>query len=573
MRRRFPCLSPLFILRTGGRALGLFALLCGTALAGVCDTTWDGDKITSAIAGRPNHLRVPLRDQQQRINEVTVGQVAAFSEAKDKMSRLAGLNPKFVICDSAAPNAFAMKTSNGDVVGVTIGMMRLVDGDRDMAAAVIGHEVAHHTHNHGEAGAARDQLLGIAGLLLGLAVDARSARRTGVASNVGQTMGAVGSTLLARKFGRDQEREADATGFQYMVTAEYDPRGAIRLAERMKQLGGGAGLFFDSHPGWEERNELFRNMIASNAGAQQLVARYSAAPARAPAEAPRQDAPAATTAVAYAESVPEAQRAFNAGIAAWRLKDQATAVREFRSAADAGHAQAQAVLGYFHMRGLGGVQQDDGEAVRLFQLSAAQGNAIGQVNLGIAHVGGRGGLAKDAQEAVRLFRAAADQGNALGQANLGYAYAVGLGGLQADEAEAVRLYRLSADQNEALGQSNLGFMYMNGRGGLARDDAEAARLFRLAADKGNANAQAGLGLMYASGRGGITKSDADALRLFRLSASGGSALGQAAMGFAYASGSGGLAKDESEAVRWFRLSSAQGNAAAKRELQKRGLSE
>jgi len=240
-------------------------------IAGVCDIAWDGDKLVAAIAGRPSYLRVPLRDKLQNISEVSVDQIQAFNEAKEKIAKLAGSSPSFLICGDAAPNAFASKGNNGNVVGVTIGMLRLVDGDRGMAAAVLGHEFAHLTHNHGEVGAGRDALIGIAGLIFGMVVDVRSQQRTGVPTNVGQTIGQIGSTLVSRKFSRDQEREADDTGFQYLIAAGFDPNGAVRLSERLNRLGGGAGLFFDSHPGWEERSERFRVMIAGNVQAQQGV--------------------------------------------------------------------------------------------------------------------------------------------------------------------------------------------------------------------------------------------------------------------------------------------------------------
>jgi len=548
--------------------LALSLLWSQAGFAGPCDISWDGDKIVTLIAGRNSYLSIPLKDSQQRSYAVTVGQVQAFSEAKERISTLASSRPVFVICGDDSPNAFAGKGNNGDVVGVTTGMMRLVNGDRDMAAAVIGHEYAHHTHNHGAAGAQREQILGIAGLLLGLAVDARSTRRTGVATNVGQTLGSIGATLVSRKFDRDQEREADSTGFDYMVRAGFNPLGAIALADKMRSSGG-SGLFFDSHPGWDERGTLFREMIASNPRAQALVASASRT-----SVSPAQPALASTTTVDTSSvstyTTPVAERAFHEATAAYRQGNLTRAFESLKASAEGGYAQAQAVLGAIYERGEFGLQKDVGEAVRLYKLAAAQGNALAQSNLGFAYLNGTANLAKDEMEAVRLFRLSADQGFAGGQLNLGFAYSIGKGGLEKNDTEAVRLYRLAADQGNALAQSNLALMLMTGRG-VAKNDEEAVRLLRLAANQKNPNGQTLLGFMYSQGRGGLPKDDVEALKYIRPAAESGFPLAIFALGVAHAEGRGGVEKNEAEGIRYWRIAASKGLELARQELAKRGL--
>jgi TPR repeat protein/Zn-dependent protease with chaperone function len=501
--------------------------------AAPCDVAWDGDKVVAAIAGRPGYLSVPLRDRQQRVTPVTVAQIQAFNEAREKIGRVAGLSPHFVICGDGAPNAFAAKTNSGDVVGVTVGMMRLADGDSDMAAAVIGHEFAHHKHGHAEAGAARDAVLGIAGAVLGAVIDIKSQRRTGVATNVGQTLGSLGAQLISRKFDRDQERDADETGFTYLVDAGFNPLGTVHLAERMNRAGlGGVGLFFDSHPGWEERTERFRTLIAASPDAQRLVASNAARQAPQPtATAKHESAPE----IAATYTTSDAQKSYNDGLAAWRAGDATTAAREFRASAATGYAPAQTALGILYLSGYsaGGIPKDPNEAVRLYKLAADQGNAQAQANLGHAYLVGAGGLAKDESEGVRLFRLAAEQGNGTGQANLGYAYLQGLGGLTKDPSEAVRLYRLSAAQGNSVGQANLGLAYIRGTGGLEVNPVEAVRLFQLSAARGNA-------------------------------------IGQNNLGYCYENGVGGLSRDVEQAVAWYRKAAAQGVAQSMASLKRLG---
>lgn len=512
----------------------LLMMISYDASAGVCDVAWDGNKVVAAISGRPASFNVPLRYKEQQVAEVSVSQILAFSDAKDRIARVAGSSPNFVICSSSDPNAFAASGDGGDIVGVTIGMMKVVDGDRDMAAAVIGHEFAHHTHGHAEAGAARDTLLDLAGLIIGMAVDARSQRRNGIPSTVGQTVGQIGAMLVSRKFDRDQEREADATGFQYLLSAGFNPLGAVRLSFRMRQLGSdGAGLFFDSHPGWVERTELFQTMIATNLEARHLVEQKSKPSVVANSQSLQAPPPSVRSSALLATfAATDAQKSYEAAQVAWRIRDFAEAVRNLRDSASAGYARAQNVLGFLYVTG--------------------------------------NGVVKDPVEAVRLFRLSADQGDAAGQSNLGRAYAIGVGGLIRDEVEAVRLFRLSADQGDSQGQTNLAFAYLEGRG-TPRNDEEALRLFQIASSRNNPGAQAGLGIMNIAGRGGLVRDEAEALKLFRIAANRGNAVGQFALGSMYANGNGGLTKDDAEAVKWFRLAASQGHEAANKQLARRGV--
>jgi TPR repeat protein len=469
-------------------AVALAVALCPfSASARVCDVAWDGDKIVASMASTPAVGYVPLRDKAGAITDVSVEQIEAFDEAKTRIAKLASLTPGFVICSGAEPNAFATSTPKGDVIGVTVGMLKLVDGDRDMAAAVIGHEVAHHTKGHLAASQQRSQLIGIAALALGLALAAKG-HGSHVPPAAGLDLAVIGGTLVSRKFDRDQEREADSVGFTYVVDGGFNPMGAVRVAERFTQLGGGAGLFFDTHPGWPERAERFRTLIAESPKAQELVAR---------GDTPRTSRSQARQALAAAalepaEATSDAQKSYVEGMAALKARDLPLGVRELRASAAAGYAPAQVLVGYWHTVGFGGLAKSDAEAVRLYRLAAAQEDAGGQNQLGIMYLGGRGGLSKDEGEALRHFRLAAERGLPAAQGNLGLMYERGMAGLAKDDAEATKWYRLAAEQGSAAAQYRLGLMHETGRGGLEVDIEQAATLYRRAAESRYAPASAAL---------------------------------------------------------------------------------
>ena len=75
-------------------------------------------------------------------------------------------------------------------------------------------------------------------------------------------------------------------------------------------------------------------------------------------------------------------------------------------AAVQGQTNAQVKLGYYHSKGLGGLEVDKKEAVRWYRLAADKGNANAQNNLGVCYTNGVGGLEVDLVEASKLFKMA-----------------------------------------------------------------------------------------------------------------------------------------------------------------------
>ena len=80
---------------------------------------------------------------------------------------------------------------------------------------------------------------------------------------------------------------------------------------------------------------------------------------------------------------------FEEGFAAFERADYATAIREFLSLAEQGHAKAQFHLGFMYHQGQG-VPQDDAEAVKWYRLAADQGFADAQWFLGMMYTDGQG---------------------------------------------------------------------------------------------------------------------------------------------------------------------------------------
>lgn len=127
--------------------------------------------------------------------------------------------------------------------------------------------------------------------------------------------------------------------------------------------------------------------------------------------------------------------------AAYGRGDYATALAEFRAAADQGLALAQYKLGRMYDQGQG-VPQDYQQAAQWYRKAADQGFALAQNNLGWMYDNGQG-VPQDYQQAGLWYRKAADQGLADAQNNLGTHYEWGFGTPQS-RIVAYALYNLSA---------------------------------------------------------------------------------------------------------------------------------
>lgn len=129
---------------------------------------------------------------------------------------------------------------------------------------------------------------------------------------------------------------------------------------------------------------------------------------------------------------------------------------------------------------------DYGIALREFRTLAGQGNAEAQFNVGIIYDYGHG-VPPDYARAMEWYRKAAEQGFDAAQFNLGFMYDYGQGIPAENYAAAAKWYRKAAEQGYAKAQNSLGFMHYKGRG-VPRNYEIAHMWYNLAAAQGDKNA-------------------------------------------------------------------------------------
>ncbi len=144
------------------------------------------------------------------------------------------------------PNASAGIRNGHNTVLVNFAMFDMIDGEADLWAALLGHELAHLKLKHGESQAKKQIPMTVLKTVTAAVINNPL---TNIAS----------STLLdsvTAKFSRDDERQADYMGVIWAIEADHDAYGAVELHRRMKELSPGHPLpFLSTHPSSPERIE------------------------------------------------------------------------------------------------------------------------------------------------------------------------------------------------------------------------------------------------------------------------------------------------------------------------------
>jgi predicted Zn-dependent protease len=181
-----------------------------------------------------------------------IGQRIAAASGKDYAWEFRLLDAPDVV------NAFCLP---GGKVAVYTGILALTQNE-DALAAVIGHEVAHATEEHGNERMSQQMgaTIGMTAAQLGLEAfgDLDGDTKGAVLGALG--VGAQYGVLMP--FSRTHEAEADHVGLIFLVRAGYDPYEAPKLWERMAQASPERQPeFLSTHPDPANRAEELRRLI------------------------------------------------------------------------------------------------------------------------------------------------------------------------------------------------------------------------------------------------------------------------------------------------------------------------
>jgi len=132
--------------------------------------------------------------------------------------------------------------------------------NEDALATVMGHEVAHALHNHGNQRVSLSLLTQISLIGAQLALGAVGTDKQ--TTSLFMTALGITSTLgVALPFSRGNESEADKTGLYLMAIAGYDPDASVPFWQRMAKLGGSTPEFLSTHPSSDNRQKALQKYI------------------------------------------------------------------------------------------------------------------------------------------------------------------------------------------------------------------------------------------------------------------------------------------------------------------------
>ena len=153
-------------------------------------------------------------------------------------------------------NAYAFP---GGSIAATRGILLKLDNEAQLAA-LLGHELGHVNARHSAESMSKGQLaqlgVGLGAVLVGSQLGQQGAQMVG-------QLGMLGASALLASYSRENEREADALGMEYLVQNGYSPMGMVGLMEMLNSLHKGKSsasrTLFSTHPMSVERLRTAQN--------------------------------------------------------------------------------------------------------------------------------------------------------------------------------------------------------------------------------------------------------------------------------------------------------------------------
>jgi len=184
--------------------------------------------------------------QDQRLQEyvqTTGKRIAAHTHRRQMPYNFHCVNANYV-------NAYAFP---GGSIACTRGILLELSNEAELAA-LLGHELGHVNARHTAESMSKAQLASMA--VGGLSILASAAVGSGAGNLAGQ-LGQLGSGALLASYSRDNERQADGLGMEYMAKSGYSPQGMVGLMEMLNRMNrhkaGATDLLFATHPMSAER--------------------------------------------------------------------------------------------------------------------------------------------------------------------------------------------------------------------------------------------------------------------------------------------------------------------------------
>jgi len=220
---------------------------------------------TSAVTGRPQ-LMLVSEDQEITIDKQNsphqfsadygiIQDTALNDYVKETGKKMAARTHRthmpysFRVVNANYVNAYAFP---GGSIACTRGIMLSLENEAELGA-LLGHELGHVNARH----TAQQMSKGILTQAFVSGLSALAGSRGAAYGQLASELGMISVGALLASYSRDNEREADALGMEYMFRAGYNPNGMVGLMDMLKGLSRRTPsiieLMFATHPMSDER--------------------------------------------------------------------------------------------------------------------------------------------------------------------------------------------------------------------------------------------------------------------------------------------------------------------------------
>ena len=356
--------------------------------------TWD----LRALANSSNASSRLVLANQSPYMDMSTSAAKALVNMTDRFSLLSGIYPKILIRASNNLNAGATFSEGQPLIIIDKPMFDLFVKDRGVAAAIIGHEMAHLYLRHPYSTLDARENAAIAGAIIGTVLEILFIGRLGVIG-LGTNVGNAFSSGISNSYSRDQEREADKQGMIWALQLGYDPDGASRFFTEYAKSPGGNISFFSSHPSHAERIDAAKERA-------DLFKRYKSV-----------DVLVSPELLAFNKAIDEDRErqipksdSGKAGVIAFSKKDYAGAKISFEECAKFGEIACINNLGVLYQFGLS-VPVDRKKAVEYYKQASDKGSGLALHNYNVLYASGNDGPL-NTSKLTKLNKEASERGSA-----------------------------------------------------------------------------------------------------------------------------------------------------------------
>lgn len=191
--------------------------------------------------------------QDSELNKYVIG----VGERLDATTHRPQMPYSYRVVNANYVNAYAFP---GGTIACTRGIMLDVDNEAELSA-LLGHELGHVNARHT---ASRMSTQVLAGTLAGIGGAFVGAKYGGEWGALAGGLGGIGVGALLASYSRDDERQADSLGMEYMTRAGYNPDGMIGLMDMLNEQHdrepSALEVMFSTHPMSSERLATAKQM-------------------------------------------------------------------------------------------------------------------------------------------------------------------------------------------------------------------------------------------------------------------------------------------------------------------------